>query len=238
MSVPPAPSHGEHGTDDTAPRRARQSRRARRAHCRRLPLPTRPATCRACARGRAANPLRPARGPPSHHGAWKVGANIEQGAWGSSRLQSAKTAPHSPTAGSPKPCRPGTSLHPPCSPVSGRPALVSRGRPVWTTAPPAGSVPSRPCPMAHARAVIGDKPVRLGRRVSAVNRPVTRWAGPRRRRHRTARSTVLAIRVRHTGSTGRAAAATLQVRSFGCAIQTCLALSRARLTAGHDRDRT
>ena len=94
-----------------------------------------------------------------------------------------------------------------------------------TTAPPTSNVPSRPCPMAQARAVIGGTPVRLGRRVSTVNPLLTRWAS-----HRTARSTVRAIRVRHTGSTGRAAAATLQGRSLGCAIRTCLALSRARLT--------
>ena len=173
VSVPPAPSHGEHGTDDTAPRRARQSRRARRAHCRRLPLPTRPATCRACARGRAANPLRPARGPPSHHGAWKVGRTLSKGA-GTALASKVHKSTALPNGGESQ-TMPSWFL--------ASAALLTRqrstgpchaGRPVLTTAPPTGNVPSRPCPMAQARAVIGGTPVRLGRRVSTVNPLLTR----------------------------------------------------------------
>ena len=163
--------HGGHGTDETAPRRARQSRRARRARCRRLPLPTRPATCRACARGRTADPLRLARCPPSHHGTWKVA-----GVALASKVQNSTALPNGRGVPNHACLIPRFSLLAHTSAVD-RP--LSRGAgPYRRLAPPAGSVPSRPCPIAQAQAVIGDTPVRLWRRVSAVNRPLTRWAGP------------------------------------------------------------
>ena len=48
-------------------------------------------------------------------------ANIEQGCMGQPSPPRCKTAPHSPTAGSPKPCRPDPSLQPSRSHVRGRP---------------------------------------------------------------------------------------------------------------------
>ena len=59
--------------------------------------------------------------------------------------------------------------------------LSRRACPLRRLAPSAGSEPSRPCPIARARAVVRDPPVLLGRRVSAVDRPLSSGAGPHQR---------------------------------------------------------